>query len=75
MKLRDYEKAYEWFNLGLSMDIDPSQDYVQNMVESYGYCLLDMKRFQEALQLENIHNLSASCSFVLTDNKDRYQDL
>lgn len=59
MKLRDYEKAYEWFNLGLSMDIDPSQDYVQNMVESYGYCLLDMKRFQEALQLENIYDIFA----------------
>ena len=59
MKLKDYDKAYEWFNLGLSMDIDPSQDYVQNMVESYGYCLLDMKRFQEALQLENIYDVFA----------------
>ncbi len=59
MKLKDYEKAYEWFNLGLSMDIEPSQDYVQNMVESYGYCLLDMKRFQEALQLENIYEVFA----------------
>ena len=59
MKLKDYDKAYEWFNLGLSMDIDPEQDYVQNMVESYGYCLLDMKRFQEALQLENIYDVFA----------------
>lgn len=59
MKLKDYDKAYEWFNLGLSMDIEPSQDYVQNMVESYGYCLLDMKRFQEALQLENIYDIFA----------------
>lgn len=60
MKLKDYDKAYEWFNLGLSMDLDPSQDYVQNMVESYGYCLLDMKRFQEALQLENIYEVFAA---------------
>lgn len=59
MKLEDYEKAYEWFNLGLSMDIEPSQDYVQNMVESYGYCLLDMKHFQEALQLENVYEVFA----------------
>lgn len=59
MKLKDYEKAYEWFNLGLSMDIEPSQDYVQNMVESYGYCLLDMKRFEEALRLENIYEVFA----------------
>jgi len=59
MKLKDYDKAYEWFHLGLSMDIDPSQDYVQNMVESYGYCLLDSKRFTEALQLENIYDVFA----------------
>lgn len=59
MKLKDYDKAYEWFNLGLSMDIDPTQDYAQNMVESYGYCLLDMKRFPEALQLENIYDVFA----------------
>lgn len=59
MKLKDYEKAYEWFNLGLSMDLEPSQDYVQNMVESYGYCLLDMKRFDEALGLENIYEVFA----------------
>lgn len=65
MKLKDYEKAYEWFQLGLSMDVDPSRDYVQNMVESYGYCLLDMKRFQEALQLENIYKVfSVRADFV-----------
>lgn len=55
MKLKDYEKAYEWFNLGLSMDVEPGLDYVQTMVESYGYCLLDLKRYDEALQLVNIY--------------------
>lgn len=59
MRLNDYEKAYEWFNLGLSMDVDPSQGYVQNMVESYGYCLLDLKRYSEALQLEGIYDIFA----------------
>ncbi len=59
MRLKDYDSAYEWFNRGLSMDIDPGEDYVQNMVEAYGYCLLDMKRFQEALQLENIYDTFA----------------
>lgn len=56
VRLKDYEKAYEWFNLGLSMDVDITQGYVQNMVEAYGYCLLDMKRFDEALLLEGIYN-------------------
>lgn len=59
MKLKDYEKAYEWFNLGLSMDVEPHLDYVQGMVESYGYCLLEMKRFDEALQLEGIYDIFA----------------
>lgn len=59
MKLQDYEKAYDWFNLGLSMDVDPALDYVQIMVESYGYCLLDLKRNEEALQLLNIYDTFA----------------
>lgn len=59
MRLNDYEKAYEWFNLGLSMDVDPSQGYVQNMVESYGYCMLDLKRYAEALQLTGIYDIFA----------------
>lgn len=56
MKLNDYEKAYEWFNQGLSMDVDPCQGYVQNMVESYGYCLLELKLYKEALQLAGIYD-------------------
>lgn len=59
MKLADYEKAYEWYDLGLSMDVDPTQDYVRTMVESYGYCLLELKRFEEALQLENVYEAFA----------------
>ena len=59
MRLNDYEKAYEWFNLGLSMDVDAAQGYVQNMVESYGYCLLELKRYAEALQLANIYDIFA----------------
>lgn len=59
MKLKDYEKAYEWFDAGLSMDVEPALDYVQAMVESYGYCLLDLKRFGDALQLANIYDVFA----------------
>lgn len=65
MRLNDYEKAYDWFNLGLSMDVDPAQGYVQNMVESYGYCLLDLKRYAEALQLTGIYDIfSTRADFV-----------
>ncbi|MDE6662362.1 MAG: tetratricopeptide repeat protein [Lachnospiraceae bacterium] len=65
MKLKDYSKAYEWFNLGLSMDVDPNQNYVQTMVESYGYCMLELKRNEEALQLLNIYDVfSVRADFV-----------
>lgn len=60
MRLNDYAKAFEWFDLGLSMDIDPSQPYVRTMVESYGYCLLELKKNKEALQLANIYDTFAS---------------
>ncbi len=59
MKLTAYEKAYEWFHLGLAMDVNPELDYIQKMVESYGYCLLNLKRYEEALQLLNVYDVFA----------------
>lgn len=56
MRLKNYSEAYKWFDLGLSMDVDPSQTYVQTMVESYGYCLLELKMNEKALQLLNIYD-------------------
>lgn len=51
-----YEKALSCFDMGLSMDVDPSLEYVQTMVESYGYTLLDLKRHQEALNLLGVYD-------------------
>lgn len=59
MRLKDYENAYKWFNLGLSMDVEPSWGYVQSMIEAYGYCLLDMKRNEEALNLAGVYDIFA----------------
>ncbi len=58
-RLKDYENACHYFDLGLSMDIDPGLDYVKTMVESYGYTLLDLKRNQDALRLLNIYDIFA----------------
>lgn len=55
-RLKQYEKALSCFDMGLSMDVDPSLSYVQTMVESYGYTLLDLKRNQEALNLLGIYD-------------------
>lgn len=64
-KLHDYEKAFYYFDLGLAMDVDPTLDYVQTMVESYGYTLLDLKRNQEALNLLGVYDeFSKRADFV-----------
>lgn len=53
--LSDYENALIFFEKGLSMDCNIKEEYVQTMVESYGYCLLYLKKFQKALELENVY--------------------
>ena len=64
-KLRDYENAFYYFDLGLAMDVDPALDYVQTMVESYGYTLLDLKRNQDALNLLGVYDdFSGRADFV-----------
>lgn len=64
-KIHDYEKAFYYFDLGLSMDVDPALDYVQTMIESYGYTLLDLKRNQDALNLLGVYDeFSKRADFV-----------
>ena len=64
-KLHDYEKAFYYFDLGLAMDVDPNLDYVQTMVESYGYTLLDLKRGNDALNLLGVYEeFSKRADFV-----------
>lgn len=55
-RLKDYEQAAHYFDAGLSMDVDPALDYVQTMVESYGYTLLDLKQYKEALNLLGVYD-------------------
>lgn len=54
--LKDLDHALEYYNLGLSMEVEPEYEYVQTMVESYGYCLLEKGDIETALQLENIYD-------------------
>jgi len=58
-RLGDAERALESFDAGLSMEADPSLDYVKTMVESYGYTLLDLKRNKEALGLSALYDVFA----------------
>lgn len=51
----DYNKACFWFAHGLSYDLEPKLEYVIDMVETYGYALINSGRAGEALFFENIY--------------------
>lgn len=53
--MRDDEKACYYYGKGLEFDVDPRAEYVQMMVIGYGYALLHLNRFEEALQFQNIY--------------------
>lgn len=51
----DYPNACRYFSEGLSYDLDPRLEYVIDMVETYGYALLNSGQAKEALFFENIY--------------------
>lgn len=63
--LKDYESAAEYFEKGLGFDLNPKLEYVQDMVETYAYALLQMKRYEEMMFLKNIYKeFSVSADYV-----------
>lgn len=57
---KKYDTACHYFDAGLSCDLDPALTYVQEMIESYGYCLLELKEYQAALGLSSVYELFSS---------------
>lgn len=51
----NYEKACEHFSEGLSYDLNPKLEYVIDMVETYGYALLNSGQAKTALLLESVY--------------------
>ncbi len=63
--LHDDNKACYYYGKGLEYDVDPRAEYVQMMVIGYGYALLHLERYDEALQFQNIYDeFSFSADFV-----------
>lgn len=61
----DYKNASVNFEKGLSFDLDPKLEYVQDMVETYGYSLLNEKRIPEMMFLQNIYSeFAVSADYV-----------
>lgn len=51
----DYQSACTFFADGLSYDLDPKLEYVIDMVETYGYAMLNNHQPKNALFFENIY--------------------
>lgn len=51
----EYAEACEYFSKGLSFDLNPKLEYVIDMVETYGYALLNSGQTQTALLFESIY--------------------
>lgn len=63
--IHDAENACYYYGKGLEFDVDPQIGYVQLMVIGYGYSLLNLKRYEEALSFESIYDaFCTSADFV-----------
>ena len=61
----NYTGALEYFNRALELNVNPQLEYVQNLVESYGYTLLNTKQYHTAMGLEGVYDeFSHSSDFV-----------
>lgn len=52
---QNYEEACKYFSQGLSYDLNPKLEYVIDMVETYGYALLNSGQAEQAIFFENIY--------------------
>ena len=52
----DYQMACAYFECGLYFDLNPKLEYVIDMVETYGYALINSGQAEQALFFENIYD-------------------
>lgn len=52
----DYVAACDYFSRGLSYDLNPKLEYVVDMVETYGYALINSGQAETALFFQNIYD-------------------
>lgn len=63
--LSEYKSALPYFEQALSMEVNEKEEYVQTMIESYGYCLLNLNQYAKALELQGVYPIfSKRADFV-----------
>lgn len=61
----EYNKACEYFEQVLCIELNQKLEYVEDLVESYGYSLLNTEQYEKALQLWNLYEeFNSSTDFV-----------
>lgn len=76
----DYEEAIRYFEKALGYDLNPKLEYVIDMVESYGYALLNTGRVETALQFQGIYEEFGDCADfkflmgLIYMNNERYEE-
>ncbi|WP_207655074.1 glycosyltransferase [Clostridium liquoris] len=61
--LKNYNKASTCFEMALKHDVDYRLEYVSDLVETYGYSLIDSGRYSDALKLEKFAKYYANADF------------
>jgi hypothetical protein len=51
--LKDYKTSALYFEKALTFELDFRREYVEDLVETYGYSLINSGRYSDALILEN----------------------
>lgn len=54
--LKDYTNALFYFEKALELDVNPKLNYVQTMIESYGYTLLELGQKEKAYDLYGVYD-------------------
>ncbi|WP_234119664.1 glycosyltransferase [Clostridium hydrogenum] len=65
---KDYVKAEVNLSTAIRLGIDAKYEYVQDLIESYGYTLINLKKYKEALILkkyEEFYNSKSDFNFVM----------
>lgn len=56
LSLNDLEKAAHYYKLGLELNTDPTSDFRRNMLEAYGYCLMNLAKYDDAMSLKEYYD-------------------
>lgn len=62
---RDFKEASTYFEKAMEYDLDSQLIYVQDLVETYGYTLIETNCYEKALGFENIYQVFCESSDFL----------